>query len=111
MDLSKLSNEDLIKLKHNAIANQEYHLVSDIRQEELLRKIFIPYEKNYSVIIENELSNRVIFESGNINKVKSYYKKANLILSKWKNYYQGKFYTNKHRYIQLNETKIKIKVV
>jgi len=102
MDLSKLSNEDLINLKRNAISTFEYHLAADIRYEQIRRE----NNKRYNITLKTEFSSKVIFESNNINEVRAYYKKAKLIHSKWKYYYRDKFHNNKNRFIHLYETTI-----
>lgn len=106
--LSELNNEELSKLKTEARYKQFYYLLAEIRQEESKRGITIVYAKRYSVVIETMFNSKKIFETDNYTEIIAYYKKANLILTKWRNYYQGKFNENKHRYIQLNEIVIKI---
>jgi hypothetical protein len=108
INLEKLDNQELSKLKTISRYAQRYELLAKIRTEEVRRGITITYAKRYSVSINNEINNRVIFETDNYTEIISYYKKANLILSKWRDYYQGRFFTNKHRNIQLNEIKIQI---
>jgi hypothetical protein len=101
MDLSKLSNEDLIKLKRNAIST-----FTNIREEQIRRENNIENNKRYNIILKTEFSSKVIFESNNINEVRAYYKKAKLIHSKWKYYYRDKFHNNKNRFIHLYVTTI-----